>query len=298
MLARLRDAPFDEATLAIQFVALGVAMHVGLRPGWIAAAALIMAAGAYAWARAYKRHRHVTDTPTSRIASAPQGYVELCGKAASHEGRVLAAKLTGARCVWFRYVVEERIKDSWRRIDGGTSHDTFLLRDGTGECVVDPDGAWVLTAQKKRWTRSPYRYTEWWIAEGDPLYALGDFTTWQPVDHMGSVSEEVSLLLAKWKADRPGLLARFDADRNGEISLDEWEAARREALAAIEAARRQRAAQPGMHLMRTPEAPDRPYLLSARPPEDLSRRLRYWVWGHFTTMCLGFAGFALLMGGR
>lgn len=298
MLARLREAPFDEATLAIQAVALVIGLHLGLRNGWVAAATLITATGAFAWARAYQRHRRVTDTPTSRIASAPQGYVELIGRVSPHEGRVLAGKLTGERCVWFKFVVEERVKDAWRRLDSGASHDTFLLRDGSGECVVDPDGAWVMTAQRRRWTQLPYRYTEWWIAEGDPLYALGDFTTWQSEDHRASVSEEVGLLLAKWKADRPGLLSRFDANRDGDICLDEWESARREALATVEAARRQRSAQPGMHLMRAPETSDRPYLLSARPPEELARRLRYWVWGHFTMMCLGFSGLAFLLAGR
>src|SRR4051812_12422863 len=57
-----------------------------------------------------RRSRFLTTmkrTPTSRVANAQPGLVELVGVAAS-AGTLVTAPLSGAPCVYFRVVVEER----------------------------------------------------------------------------------------------------------------------------------------------------------------------------------------------
>ena len=56
------------------------------------------------WILNFRRVRAVADTPTSRVASAPQGYVELCGIARQHPGQPLigAAHLDALRLVPLR----------------------------------------------------------------------------------------------------------------------------------------------------------------------------------------------------
>ena len=285
----LRASSLDETLAALYVGAVVVALHAGMQAVWLSSAAFIAAAAAYGWIKSYQRLRHVNDIPTARIASAPQGFVELLGTAQTHEDRYLHSKLGNVRCVWYRYLVEERTRnDKYTPIDRGSSEDTFLLRDATGDCVIDPDGATVVAVHRRQWTNSPYRKTEWWIAPGDLLYALGWFRTLHGGDHEASTSEEVSELLAQWKKDRPELLRRFDRDGNGEIDLKEWEAARAAARSEVARSQMMRAARPGLHLMQMPRD-GRPYLLSGKPPGALSRHLMFWTYGHFAAMALAVA---------
>ena len=48
------------------------------------------------------------DTPTSKIRSAAQGYVELSGHGELMEGPKIIAPLTSKYCTWYSYKVEER----------------------------------------------------------------------------------------------------------------------------------------------------------------------------------------------
>ena len=95
-------------------------------------------------------------------------------------------------------------------------------------------------------------------------------------------------IFAQWKKDRPDLLRRFDQDRNGEIDLKEWETARAAARSEVLRSQMVRATRPGLHLMQTPQD-GRPYLLSGKPPEALSRHLMLWTCGHFAVMTLAAA---------
>ena len=130
----------------------------------------------------------------------------------------------------------------------------FLLRDETGVCIIDPEGAEVSADLKKAWhgsTRRPpgaaapvrgnrpsgglldglkmrsgislnmgpgldlsmdlgsgYRYSEEWIPEGSPLYAIGLFRSLDDGDHQQSRQAIMRELLRPWKQDAKGLLAR------------------------------------------------------------------------------------------
>src|SRR5690606_16652826 len=109
--------------------------------------ALTAAAGGLAlMARQLRRARLIEDTPTSRIRSAPQGYVELTGFAreVAAADTPLRGPLTGKPCVWFRYRIEryQRGKRSgWHPVESGASAQWFELDDGSGRCWIDPAGA-------------------------------------------------------------------------------------------------------------------------------------------------------------
>jgi len=79
-----------------------------------------------------------------------------------------------------------------------------------------------------------HRYSEQRIVAGDPLYALGDFTTHGGVDPSIDRPGEIAALLRIWKKDRKQLLQRFDENKDGEIDLKEWEQAGQAAEIAVE----------------------------------------------------------------
>jgi hypothetical protein len=245
--------------------------------------------------RNFRRLRVIEDTPTARVRSAPQGYVELQGQVSGLSGQPVIAPLTRTACVWFRYRIDREQHNSrsgsrWAEIESGTSDTPFLLSDDTGECLVDPRRAEVTPALKKTWygsskwpgqgqregllgllTGGRYRYTEERIDGGD-LYVLGWFDTLRSTD--STVSEELSALLREWKRDQPELLRRFDNNADGHIDEREWQAARQQAQREVLADRAVRSAQPETNVVRAGEHSHTPFLISARPEFLLSGRYR------------------------
>ncbi|CAG9295140.1 E3 ubiquitin ligase [Celerinatantimonas diazotrophica] len=156
--------------------------------------------------RNYHRYRMVADTATSKIRSAPQGYVELIGQASACPGQTYQhAPFSNLECLWF-FVEKERkevTKDAdgkktveWKTIFSQRSDAPFQLVDSTGHCCVHPAGADVTPAIFRRVNSTydtisshemlggqsigyshRYRYSESLIVAGDPLYALGEFKT-------------------------------------------------------------------------------------------------------------------------
>ena len=124
---------------------------------WMVASILILLtifgfAGAFYF---FMRKRIMEDTPTSKIRSAAQGYVELDGVGDLLEGPPIIAPLTGATCTWYSYKIEQHRRSGknshWSTIEKGTSEDLFLIIDDTGQCIVDPEGASVTPAEKDVW---------------------------------------------------------------------------------------------------------------------------------------------------
>jgi hypothetical protein len=267
-----------------------IGFEVGSPAGWLVSIAVIGLIALVAWLGSLKRYRAIDDTPTSRVASAAQGYVELQGRAFPHPGAPVISKLNLLPCCWYRYEIWERNRDNkWQKMDAGESGDTFLLRDDSGECVVDPDDAEIMTRHKRTWHEGRYRYTEWTLIERDPLYALGDFVTLSAHAELNTRAD-VAALLAQWKRDKQQLLQRFDADRDGAISLDEWEEARRQAKAEVERQHRDfRLAGNIAHVLRRP-ADGRMFLLANMEPESLARRYRNWAWTHLAVLLAAVAG--------
>ena len=262
------------------------------------AVTILAAASAYCSWRTWRlvsNIRLIEDTPTARIRSAPQGYVELEGLGKLMDGPPIIAKLSSLPCVWFRYKIEERVTSlagegdhrRWETIEQGESTETFWLQDDTGRVVVDPEGAEITPRYKDIWRSGAslagiaypgyvrsflassaggrrYRFTEERINSGERLYALGQLKNISSYTSLPTVDEDVRALLADWKNDQPALLQNFDLNHDGKIDQTEWMLARAQARRAVMKSRRDatRSFADGLNLLGPTR--DRGALLEAR----------------------------------
>ncbi|MEW6165228.1 MAG: hypothetical protein AB1642_09225 [Pseudomonadota bacterium] len=279
MLVRLRGAYGEWATSAGYLLILLVGLEFDTPEGWRISAALVAAVAFVAWLASLRRARAVADTPTSSVASAAQGYVELLGRGRPPGGEPLRAPLNGLPCLWYRYQIERRQDDKWVTQGSGESTDSFLLDDGTGRCLIDPEGAEILPRGADVWRDGDYRYTQSVLVVDDSLYALGAFRTLNGDSLDLSVAADVKHLLAEWKKDMPRLLERFDLDGNGTLDLREWQLARSQARREVERSHRELRAAPDTHVLGRP-ADGRLFLISALPPEKIAARYTRWAVAH------------------
>lgn len=260
-----------------------------------------------------KKARYLLDTPTSKIRSAAQGYVELYGvlQAGSEQ---LSAPLSNAPCVWWSFTIDEQIKSGkdnsrWQQVEKGSSSALLRLNDGTGECFIDPAGAQVIPVTKQVWygtERHPrrenmrknflqhmlrgikrYRYTEQRLHQHEPLYAIGDFVSRGGGREVFDLAASQGELIRAWKKDYPGLLRRFDRDRNGQLDVQEWqkvcESAKSEALRL----QRVRSGDPVQHYLRKPQG-RQPFILSSHGEDEIAKRFyRQALFG--AVLCIGAA---------
>lgn len=268
-------------------------------------------AGFWMWQHGQRLARIIDDIPTSRIVSAPQGYVELLGQACELPDTSLVTGISGTPCLWFRYQIARRGGE------GGHSNDLvftliahtvylpneheeslacFGVRDSTGEAVIFPYGAEVIAAHRQVWYEGDTRFTEERIMPGDPLYVLGDFSTHTPAVGPWDWVNEVSSQLSLMQADRPQLLRRFDRNGNGVLDPDEWEAMHREASSIAHEKQAQHLAMPTVHRVMAPDAGYH-YLISSQPPQKLASHYRFWrAWGFVLFIGMGVLG--LWLAGR
>jgi len=296
MLVSLRREYGQLVTSGAQLTLLFIGIHLESREGWFISLGLIATASIPAWLSALKRLRAVRDTPTSRVASAAQGYVELAGRGQPFGGMPLISKLRVLPCLWYRYKVEQRSsKDKWQTIDSGESSDSFLLRDNSGDCVVDPEYAEIATKHRDHWLEGDYRYTEWKLIKEDSLYVIGQFRTQSGAVEFDTRAE-LNALLAEWKKNKPALHARFDLNNNGELDMDEWMLARQAAKREVAKKRREAHAQPDLHIISQPRD-GKLFLISNLTPEKLSHRYLFWAWAHLVIFfgSLGGIGWLLSM---
>lgn len=248
--------------------------------GWAAVLGAIGAISFFAWYGNTRRSRIIADTPTSTLASAAQGYVELSGSAKASPEAPLLSRLRQLPCVWFRYQVERRHDDkNWETLEQGESHEIFLLDDGSGQCFVDPENAEIVTRHKEVWHRDDYRYTEYLLAPLDTLYALGEFATLGGAAADLDPKADTGALLAEWKRNQPELLRRFDLNGDGTIDLHEWELARLAAKREVASQHREIRLKNGVNVLRQP-SDGRLFLLSNLSPEELAAKYVLWGWLH------------------
>ncbi|MEO8410151.1 MAG: GIDE domain-containing protein, partial [Propionivibrio sp.] len=179
MIVNFRRGYGQFITSGAQLLLLFGGLRVNSRDGWLVCLGLMAVISIVAWRSTLWRRRIIVDTPTSRIASAAQGYIELSGSGKPLDFPPLLSHLTTLPCIWYRYLVEERSsgRNKWRMVSSGESEVAFLLDDGSGRCVVDVEGAEIMTRHKKQWTEGRFRHTEWKLLIDDPVYALGEFRT-------------------------------------------------------------------------------------------------------------------------
>ena len=294
MLVSLRRSYAALVTSGAQLVLLFIGLHLGSREGWLVSLGLMAIISIIAWQSALKRLRAIRGTPTSRIASAAQGYVELIGNGRGYGEMPLVSKLSQLPCLWYRYLIEEKNgKDEWRTIDKGESADPFLLNDGSATCIVDPGGAEILTKYKDTWRKEQYRYTEWKLINHDSLYVIGEFRTRNGAVEFDS-SAELNALLAEWKQDKPVLHARFDLNGDGELDMREWILARQAAKREVAKKQREAQAEPDTHFIGQPQD-GKLFLISNLTPERLSRRYLLWSWAHVVIFFGALAGMGWLL---
>lgn len=271
-------------------------------------------AGLLWWWITLQRGQLMANTPTSRIRSAAQGFVELDGTGHWLPDDRIQAPLTGRNCVWWEYAIHERQtttsskgrRTTWKQIASGRSEEIFLLQDGTGDVVVDPHGAVIFGYASNTWkghTARPsglpksglslhfgrYRYRERRLELGADLYALGWLQTEtaeaDTQDHRAEVGEWLRAL----KADQRRLLRDFDTNQDGEIDTIEWEAARQKAIAEIDARLLERSLAPGVSVLKKP--PDgRVFILSGHDEQTLRRRLLWRACAAFSIFATGSVG--------
>jgi hypothetical protein len=280
MLVSLRRGYGNLVTSGGQLILLLIGFKTESSFGMFVCVALMVPLSLFAWTSAYRRARAVDDTPTSKVASAAQGYSELIGTGRPFAGAPLMSPHSHVPCLWFRYTVERKDnEDKWVTEDKGESDASFILDDGSGECVVDPEGAEMLITKKDSWIQGDRRYTEWLLIERQTVYALGQFATRGSVDLDLSVAEDVKQLLSEWKARTAELLARFDLNKDGQLDLKEWELARAQAKREVAANHRELRASSELHVMHLPED-GRLYLISDLDPGKLASKYRWWSWFH------------------
>jgi hypothetical protein len=275
MLQTLRGHYSDAITSLSHLALLGIAAQNNDRRVWMICLMLIGGISLFAWMSNYKRCRAISDTPTSRITSAAQGYVELYGDAVLADGNLLLSPYSQTSCIWYRYRLYEKEDNKWQKIESGTSDRLIELSDGTGKCLIDPDHAEVIAPEKRVSRQGSYRHEEEFLRR-DPLYALGEFSTIGGANSVLDKNADVAELLAAWKENKGVLLQRFDLDGNGEIDVQEWELARRAATREIEKQHREIRAEESTHVMRAPKN-ERPFILSNLSPQQL--RNTYLIWG-------------------
>ena len=279
-------------------------LYLGI--AYCAAASLI---GFWMWQHGQRLARIIEDIPTSRIASAPQGYVELLGEACEIDDMSLVSGISGTPCLWYRWQIARR---------GGRGHGNDLvtsliaqtlyipdeheesqssigIQDSTGAAVIFPHGSEIIAAHRQTWHEGDARFTEERIMPGDSLYVLGDFSTHIPSERPWDGVNEVASQLSIWQADKPSLLRRFDRNGNSVLDPDEWEMMHREAMRSAKQKQVKELAAPIVHRVM---APDNGYhfLISSEPPQKLASHYRFWrTFG--LGLFLGMGALGLWLGG-
>lgn len=287
--AQLRRGYAQMISSGAQLLLVLVGLQLQTRLAWLGCLSLVALISVFAWLSNLYRLRMLRDTPTSTIAAAAQGQVELAGIGAPFCDPPLLSQLKGRPCLWCRYLVEEKRKDEWRTVDRGETSQSFVLRDRTGVCVVDPDFAEIVTRHHEQWVDGDQRYTEWVFLPGDALRVVGAFRTLSGSTEPFDTRAELSAELAEWKKDMPRLLARFDADRDGVLSVDEWENARRAAMQVVVKRKNEYLLQPETHLISRPQ--DGQFFLISNVAEDkLLQRYLLWGWAHLAILFAALGG--------
>jgi hypothetical protein len=294
MLVSLRREYTHLVTSGAQLLLLLIGLRLESRNGWLTCLSIMAAISIMAWLSALNRLRAIRDTPTSKIASAVQGYVELIGRGHPF-GEPLLGQLSRLPCLWYRYRIEKRESENkWKTMDSGESDDSFILRDETGECVVDPEQAEIFTQHRDQWHDLDYRYTEWKLIEHDSIYVIGQFRTQGGSSLVFNTREELNELLAEWKKDMPALLKRFDLDGNSTLDMQEWMLARSAAKREVAKMMREEQAQSDINIISRPREGEL-FLISNLDQDKLSRRYLFWSWAHLAIFfgALGGIGWVL-----
>lgn len=268
----------------VHILLLTLALKLNVRVVWDYALLGMILTSFIAWASCFYRLRQVEDIPTSKIGSAAQGYVELFGRTADN-GALLYSPSFHLRCCWFRNEIHRRdSKGRWQRESGYESDDPFLLRDGTGECLIRPEGAEIIGVHCDTRIKGDLKHMEWTIIPNTQLYAIGQFVTTTPIRPDLERRHAIWKTLTDWKQD-PERMRSLDVNGNGQVDLPEWDLARRKAHEQVDAEMLRETPPEPVNYLQKP-ADGRIFLFSPKSPHDLRQTLLLWTWGQFAVMAL------------
>lgn len=253
-------------------------------------------------------YRLITGTPTALIRSASQGYTELKGTAVAYDSGPIYSPLTGLQCLWYRFRISERESDSdnkvrWNVRRSESSEALFKIQDSTGECVVDPEKAEVSAKVSRTWYSNEmtvheavmanningyaaslglggnrYKYEEWLIVDGEPLYVLGQFRSQGNGRERLDEKRERQRIIKEWKQRPEQMVERFDTNGDGKIDMQEWEDALKVADKEVKKAQLALDTNPTTHFIEYPTNSGQPLLISTYNEEQLVRRMRWQIW--------------------
>lgn len=125
--------------------------------------------------------RVIEDTPSTSIASTPQGMVEVKGKTRPHENQVLMVPRKNVPCVWYRYEKSYMHEDdTYPEPEVKESHERFYIEDQTGRCAVDPVHAELHVKRELEDYEDGYKHEVSWIGIDESVYVLGWMQTLHP----------------------------------------------------------------------------------------------------------------------
>lgn len=224
----------------------------------------------------FRRIRLIDDTPSTRLNSAAQGYVELEGQVALYDGEIVRGPGKDFPImVWYRkYFL--------------TSSAGFILDDSKGRCTIDPRDAEVITPL--------YHYIGIFyraIYPHESIYALGYLET---LSNMRTEDERNSLVrhkLVSWKRNQFKFLGYFDKNNDGQIDEVEMRTANQAAEKLVDSELEDVYLEPATHTISVPED-GRPFLLSSIHPDKLIFRYKLALVFHFIAW-LSLIIFALII---
>ncbi len=270
---------------------------------WLSVFLLIALLSLYQNYRNLLKARTIEDTPASKIRSTAQGYAEVSGKQYSLPNHELLAPLSLTPCTWYRYAVyRKNQKHAWFLIAQGESIEHFMIKDGTGFCVVDPRGADIHSNTHDTWhgfSADPqgkskhlimlilgfifggYQYKESRMEVDTDVYALGNFATIRAGEAsltQASLEKQADLLVKQWENDYDSLMAKFDLNKDGKLSAEEKLAIQQAAEQEIRekyAAKNQEAV---INVLSKKGLTGRqPYLISSTTQEKLAKKYRFYA---------------------
>jgi len=157
----------------------------------------------------FRIKRLIENTPTSKIRSIAMGFVEIYGKAIPYNKNILKTPFTQQDCVYYRYSIQELRTSGknnyWHTIKTEQKKQMFLLKDETGQVLINPENAHMNIKKNNLFESSlgkdppenvkyflnsnnisyegflfginkTMRYIEHFIAVGDKLYIMGTAT--------------------------------------------------------------------------------------------------------------------------
>lgn len=123
--------------------------------------------------------KHIVENlTTTSPAGVTVGPTELEGTVALREGYELESPISGERCVFYIYVVEQRHESSdgevtWREVERESERTRFVCRDDDGDILIDPSGGTLRGTRGEGYRSGDRRHKEYLLCPGDDIYVIG-----------------------------------------------------------------------------------------------------------------------------